>query len=80
MFWGVFRKGKMGSGGFFDLEKEEKVDSIIYRDQILLGSLQQFWKESFEDIKMSIVMEDNASVHKKVCILAREILGMMTLD
>ena len=25
-------------------------------------------------------MEDNALVHKKVCILAREALGMMTLE
>ena len=69
----------MGSGIFFDL-KGEKVDSIIYRDQILLGPLQQFWEESFEDIKLPIIMEDNASVHKKVCIPARETLGMMTLD
>ena len=56
----------MGSSGFFDLEKREKMNSIIYRDQILLGSLQQFWEASFEDIKMPIVMKDNASVHKKV--------------
>ena len=70
----------MGSGVFFDLEKEEKMDSIIYRDQILLGPFQQFWEESFEDIKVSIIMEDNAPIHKKVYILIREILGMMTLD
>ena len=62
IFWDVFRKGKMGLDDFFDLEKEEKVDSTIYRDQILLGPLQQFWEESFEDIKISIVMEDNVSV------------------
>jgi transposase len=80
MFWGMFRKGKMGPGGFFDLEKGEKVDSTIYRDQILLGPLQQFWEESFEDIKLPIVMEDNAPVHKKVCIPIRVTLGMMTLD
>lgn len=42
MFWGVFRKGKMGPGLFFNLEKGESVDSMIYRDQILLRPLQQF--------------------------------------
>ena len=53
------------------------MDLTIYRDQILLGSLQQFWEESFEDIKMPIVMEDN----KKICIPIREALAsMMTLD
>ena len=74
MFWGVFRKAKMGSGIFFDLEDGEKVNSTIYPDQILLGPLQQFWEESFEDIKSPLVMEDNAPVHKKVCIPAQEIL------
>ena len=70
----------MGSGMFFDLEKEEKMDSIIYRNQILLEPFQQFWEESFEDIKISIITKDNASVYKKICILVREILGMMILD
>src|SRR5208282_6629507 len=79
MFWGVFRKGRMGLGVFFDLEKGE-VDSTIYRDQILLGPLQQFWEEFFEDIKIPIVMENNTSVHKKVCIPIRETLGMTILD
>ena len=50
MFWGVFRKDKMGFRVFFELKKGEKVNSTIYRDQILLGSLLQFWEESFEDI------------------------------
>ena len=80
MFWGIFRKERMGPGIFFDLEKREKVDSIIYRDQILLGPFQQFWEESFGDIELPIVMEDNAPVHKKICIPARKTLGMMTLD
>jgi len=80
MFWDMFRKGRMGSGVFFDLEKREKMDSIIYRDQILLGSLQQFWEESFEDIKLPIIMKDNMLVHKKICIPARKTLSMMTLD
>src|SRR5579871_3011700 len=65
MFWGVFRNGKMGLGLFFDLEKGETVDSMVYRDQILLGPLQQFWEESFEDVTSPIVLEDNAPVHKK---------------
>ena len=70
----------MGSGMFFDLEKEEKMNSIIYRDQILLGPFQQFWEESFEDIKIPIVIENNASIHKKVYIPVRETLGMITLN
>ena len=70
----------MGSDGFFDLEKEEKMNSIIYRDQILLRPFQQFWKESFEDIKIPIIMKDNTSVHKKIYIPIQEILDMMTLD
>jgi len=80
MFWGVFRNGKMGPGLFFNLEKGETVDSTVYRDQILLGPLQQFWEESFEDVTLPIVMEDNAPVHKKICIPAREALGMTVLD
>ena len=80
MFWGAFKKGKMGPGLFFDLPNGKKVDSTIYRDQILLGPLQEFWEESFEDISMPIVMEDNAPVHKKVCILVRDALGMQTLE
>ena len=58
----------MGSRLFFDLKKGESVDSAVYQDQILLEPLQQFWEESFKDIKVLIVMEDNASVYKKVCI------------
>jgi transposase len=80
MFWGGFRKGRMGPGLFFDLEEGQSVNSTIYRDQVLLGALQQFWEESFEDIKIPIVMEDNAPVHKKVCIPAREALGMVSLE
>jgi transposase len=80
MFWGVFRKGKMGPDGFFDLEEGQSIDSTIYRDQILLGPLRQFWEEAFEDISEPIVMEDNAPVHKKVCIPVREELGMVSLE
>ena len=42
MICGVFKKEKIGLCQFFHLAKGEKVDSIIYRDQILLGLLQQF--------------------------------------
>src|SRR5438045_300486 len=70
----------MGPGLFFNLEEGQSANSIIHRDQILLGPLQQFWEESFEDIKLPIIMEDNMPVHKKVCIPAQETLGMMTLD
>ena len=80
MFWGAFRKGRIGPGVFFDLAKGEKVNSTTYRDQILLEPLKEFWEESFEDISMPIVMEDNAPVHKKSCIAVRQELGMVTLD
>jgi len=80
MFGRVFRKVKMGPGVFFDLAKGQMVDSVIYQDQILLEPLQQFWEESFENISVPIVIEDNAPVHKKVCIVAREKLEMVTLD
>ena len=70
----------MGPGVFFDLAKGETVDSVIYRNQILLELLQQFWEESFEGISCPIIMEDNAPVHKKVCIVVRDALGMVTLD
>jgi hypothetical protein len=50
IFWGAFRWGKMGPGFFFNLRDGEKVNSTIYRDQILTGPLQEFWEESFEVI------------------------------
>jgi transposase len=76
MFWGAFRWGKMGPGVFFELEDGKKVNSTVYRDQILTGPLQEFWEESFGDMEEPIVMEDNAPVHKKVCIPVRQELGM----
>ena len=42
MFWGAFRWSKMGPGTFFDLEDGQKVNSAVYRDQILLGPLKDF--------------------------------------
>ena len=76
MFWGAFRWGKMGPGVFFDLEDGGTVNSTIYRDQILKGPLMEFWEDAFGDIQEPIVMEDNAPVHKKVCIPVRQELGM----
>ena len=32
MFWGAFRKGKMGPGGFFNIKDGESINSVIYRD------------------------------------------------
>jgi len=76
MFWGAFRHGKMGPGLFFDLPEGKHINSTIYRDQILLGSLKDFWEEAFGDIMEPIVLKDNAPPHKKVYIPAREVLGM----
>ena len=80
IFWEVFRKGKMGSGVFFNLNRGQTVDSVIYRDQILLGPLKEFWMESFLDVNQPIVMEDNTPVHKDVCVQTRKDLGMITLE
>ena len=49
----------------FELDSGEKVNSDIYLDQILKRPLQEFWKESFEDMKQPIVMDDNIAPHKK---------------
>jgi transposase len=65
----------MGPGVFFELEDGKKVNSTIYRDQILTGPLQEFCEESFEDVEQPVVMEDNAPPHKKVCISVRQELG-----
>ena len=80
MFWGSFRWGKMGPGLFFDLEPGQKVNSMVYRDQILNGPLKTFWMTSKKKIKVPIVMEDNAPVHKKYCIPLHEKLKMKTLE
>ena len=79
MFWGVFRKGKIGPCVFFNLEKGQKVNSVLYRDQVLLGPLKYFWEESFLDVHEPIVMEDNAPVHKGVYVATRKQLGMVAL-
>lgn len=72
MFWGAFRMGKMGPGLFFDLKGKERINSTVYRDQVLLGPLQKFREESLIDIPEPIVMEDGAPVHKGVCKQVRE--------
>lgn len=72
MFWGAFRADKMGPGFFFELEQGQKINSTVYRDQVLLGPLKQFHDESMKDILNPIVMEDNAPVHKGACNGLRE--------
>jgi len=67
MFWGAFRGDKMGPGLFFELEKGQKINSSVYRDQVLLGPLKKFVEESSLEISTPIVMEDGAPVHKGVC-------------
>ena len=78
MFWGSFRWGCIGPGTFFELEEKQKVNSTVYRDQILLGPLKDMWEESFGEVD-PIVMEDGAPVHKKVCIPERAHLEMESL-
>ena len=80
MFWRVFRKGKIDSEVFFELKKRQTVNFVVYQDQILLSLLRDFWTESFLDVNEPIVMEDNAPVHKGVCIQTRKDLGMITLE
>jgi hypothetical protein len=72
MFWGCFRSGKMGPGFFFALEPRQTVNSMVYRDQVLLGPLKTFVEESTLEIGTPIVMEDNAPVHKGASKVARE--------
>ena len=57
----------MGLGLFFDLKPKQKINSAIYRDQVLLALLKQFQDESKKDIPNPIVMEDGAPVHKGAC-------------
>ena len=75
MFWGAFRWGKR-TPRLFELEEGTKVNSMVYRDQILLGRFKEFWEEAFGDVREPIVMEDNAPVHKKMCIQVRQELAM----
>ena len=48
----------------------------LYRDQILLEPLKNFWEESFGDVQEPIVMKDKVPVRKKVCIPVRHELGI----
>ena len=61
----------MGLEVFFELEEEQKVNLIVYWNQILLEPLKDFWKEVFGNVQKSIVVEDNTLVYKKVCISIR---------
>ena len=72
IFWEAFRADKMELGLFFDLKLKQKINSIIYCDQILLGSLKQFQNKSCKNILNSIIMEDRAPVHKGACNELRE--------
>ena len=63
---------RLEDGMFFDLEDGQKVNSMVYGDQILTRPLQEFRQESFGDVQEPIAMEDNAPVHKKVHIPVRE--------
>ena len=56
-----------GTRVIFQLKVGEKINSTIYRDQVLLGPLKTFYEESKSDIPKPIVMEDGAPVHKGVC-------------
>jgi transposase len=75
MFWGSFRIGKVGPGKFFMLEKNQRITSLVYRDQILLGPLTDFYNESRVEILEPIIMEDNAPVHKGHCVVERKRLN-----
>ena len=66
----------MGPEVFFELEEGQKVNSMVYQNQILLGPLKDFWEEAFGDVQEPIIVEDNASIHKKVCISVRQELEM----
>jgi transposase len=72
MFWGAFRGSKMRPGLFFHLEKDQKINSTVYRDQILLGPLKTFVNESRSEIEVPIVMEDGAPVHQGACKKLRQ--------
>ena len=43
----------------------------------MLGPLKEFWEEAYGDVIESVVLEDNAPVHKKMCIPVRQELGMV---
>ena len=63
---------------FFELELGMQANSAVYRGQILKGTLMEFWEKPFGNVQEPIVMEDNAAVHKKVCIRIRHELGINT--
>ena len=57
--------GKIGLSFFFKLEKGQKINAVVYRDQVLL-ELKTFVDESRSKGFEPIVMKDNAPVHQGV--------------
>ena len=74
MFWDTFHRGTMGLGLFFQLNPGQKINSTIYRDQVLLGQLKIFQEESKNEIAELIVMED-CDVTAQLVICSKEANG-----
>jgi transposase len=55
----------MGPGFFFSLKAGQKINSTVYRDQVLLGPLKTFVNASQTRNFKPIIIEDNAPVHKE---------------
>ena len=66
----------MRLGLFFDLLEGKHINLTIYWDQVSLESLKDFCEEAFGELE-SIVLEDNAPPHKKMCIPIHQTLGKM---
>jgi hypothetical protein len=61
---------------FCNYLKSNSRNGVAIQTRRAAGPLQEFWKGLFGDVELPIVMEDNASPHKKVYISVREELGM----
>jgi len=44
------------------------MNSMVYRDEIPLRPLKDFWEDSIEDLEEPNVVEDNAPIHKEVSV------------
>jgi len=64
-FQGHLDGGEWDQVYFFDLDDENKINCTVYRDQILLEPLKEFWKDLFYEIQEPVVMEDNALCTKR---------------
>ena len=64
-FQGHLDGGEWDQVYFFDLDDENKINSTVYRDQILLGPLKEFWEDLFYEIQEPVVIEDNALCTKR---------------